>query len=244
MTSDPRMSQHRYRSVFSLVRSLWRFSVTASLPLALGLLSTSTSVAQETPQPFFSNGPGASTATPQFYIPQQTFQIDSGVTCPTPSLNVTGFAGTANDFANTSSVLRASSNSGLNNYGVTVGINIPLGGDLSKFCRDYAASRTTFERRRVENQSINAQVNLIEQCQLLYDMGFRFDNKTFDDEQFASIIKEVPALSACSSLSALFDNKKPPRVTEPTSPPDKTPDKGEESIAPFSPEPLRVLILD
>lgn len=239
MTSKLRMSQHRYCSVFSLVRSLWHLSVKVFLPLAWGLVSTSASVAQE-----FGRGNGPSTVTPQFYTPNQGFKIDQGVECPTPSFNATGFAGTANDFANTSSNFGISSNAGLNNYGVTVGISVPLGGDLSDFCRDYAASRTTFERRRVENQSINAQVNLIEQCQFLYDLGFRFDNEIFTEEELALITQEVPVLGSCRPLTSLFEKKRPPRVSEPTPSPEETPDEPKADEGSFSPKPLPVLILD
>lgn len=218
------MSIPLFYSTTILRRSFWRFAVTASLPLVLGLVSTSASMAQ----PVFGRGNGASNFTPTFLPNSETFGLDPGVRCPTPSFNMTGFAGTANDFANASSDLRASSNSGLNNYGVTVGINVPFGGKLGDFCKDFAASRTAFERKRVEIQQINAQLALIQRCITLDQMGFDFDNEAFyNNEQFA-------ALHPCRSLNPLLVNLKPMQPKEETS------DKGEgipDEPERFSPEP-------
>jgi len=226
------MSISLFCSTTILRRSFWYFAVTASLPLALGLVYTSPSAAQIV----YGRGPGTSNFQPSFTAPSTPqFGLDTGVTCPTPSFNVNGFAGTANDFANANSNLSAFSNSGVNNYGVTVGFNLPLGGDLSDFCNDFAASRTSFERRRVENQLINAQVDLIKNCQYLYQQGYNFDNQAFNiDGQFA-------ALHSCRSLIPLFVN------LNPASPPtEKTPNEGEvnPNEKPFSPSAKPVIIIN
>lgn len=205
----------------------WRFAVTASFPLALGLMSASPSVAQIV----YGRGPGTSNFAPSFVAPSTpNFGLDQGVTCPTPSFNVNGFAGTANDYANANSNFSASSNSGVNNYGITVGFSVPLGGDLSKFCKDFAASKTTFERRRVENQLINSQIALIKNCQYLYQQQYIKDEELPIDGQFASLI------NSCRSLIPLFKDLKPAST-------EKTPDEGEVN-PPFSPPAQPVYIIN
>ncbi len=211
----------------------WRFAVTASFPLALGLMSASPSVAQIV----YGRGPGTSNFQPSFVAPSTpNFGLDQGVTCPTPSFNANGFVGTANDYANANSNFSASSNSGVNNYGITVGFSVPLGGDLSKFCKDFAASKTSFERRRVENQLINSQLALIKHCQYLYQQQYDFNNEKLPiDGQFASLI------NSCRSLIPLFVNLKP--ASPPT---EKTPDEGEgnPNEKPFSPPAQPVYIIN
>jgi hypothetical protein len=161
-------------------------------------VSTSASVAQAV----YGTGPrGSSSFSPTFLSPPNPFSLDPGVNCPTPSFSVTGFAGHANDYAN-NSIPYTSSNSGLGNYGVTMGFSVPLGGNLRDFCTDFAALRTSFERKRVEIQLINAQVGLIKQC-LYLNQYYNFEDDAFKDGgQFAT-------LSPCLSIiKAYKDNQK------------------------------------
>jgi hypothetical protein len=207
-------------STISLRRTFWRFSVAASLPLVLNLVSTSASAGQASAgQAVYGQGPQVSNFTPTNISPATTFSPEAGVHCPTPSFSVTGFAAYANDNAN-NDVPFASSNSDLGNYGIAAGFTFPLGGNLSKFCKDFAASRSAFERKRVEIQLLNAQVGLVKQCQYFYQLGYDFNNKAFD------LDGEFFALHPCRSLISLFIKLRP-KMGAP--PPEKTNE-------PFSPK--------
>jgi hypothetical protein len=207
-------------STIILRQTFWRFAVTTSLPLVLSLVSTSASAAQVE----YGQGPRVSEFTPTNISPATTFSPDAGVHCPTPAFSVTGFAAQANDHAN-NDVPFASSNSDLGNYGIAVGFTFPLGGNLSKFCKDFAGSRSAFERKRVEIQLLNAQAGLVKQCQYFYQSGYDFNNKAFD------LDGEFSALHPCRSLIPVFINLRPERGSPP-------PEKTNE---PFSPKPTITL---
>lgn len=171
-------------------------------------------------------------------VPQSNFlpnssnlSIESGVDCPVPTINATGFTGSSNDFANERLNPINASTSGLDNYGFSIGLNIPLNGQLGRYCEEYAHEKKRFEERRVENQKINAQVSLINNCQYLWDLGYRFDSEAFDDENFS-------ALKPCRALSNVFRNRRPPNIPPETEPPE-TSEKGE---SPFNPKPMRIQI--
>lgn len=69
---------------------------------------------------------------------------------PQPSVLV-ALGGGGNDWAN-NDVPYASSYSAINNYGIAAGIRIPFGGDLRRFCTDFAKAKAGFEQTRTQNQ--------------------------------------------------------------------------------------------
>ena len=215
------MSFSFFFSTMIFQKYFWRLATITSFPLTLIFVSTSASMAQVV----YGNGPSSSSFSPTFSSPTDRFSLDTGVSCPTPSFNVTFFGGHANDDADAESIIRASSDSSANNYGGAIGFSVPIGGKLSVFCKNFAASRTAFERRRAENQLINNQVRIIETCQYLYQLRYNFNNKVFNvDEEFG-------ALNACRSLVPLFSELEPEEESLRPSSDDIIPDK------PFSPRP-------
>jgi len=119
---------------------------------------------------------------------ERGFQLDSSVDCPTPTLRLGAFGGAGNDWANANNSQNpyATSYSGINNYGLSAGISIPFGSSLSDFCKEYAKSKSEFERLRTENFRRDAQLSLLQQCFWLKSQGFLIPNN-FDLPEFSSL---------------------------------------------------------
>jgi hypothetical protein len=115
----------------------------ACLPLSVLLGLATPSIAQQ--QIIYGRGPVL--GSPILPGTEGGYQLDTGVACPTPTFSVGGFGGAGNDWAN-NDMPYASSNSGINNYGIAAGVRVPFGGDLRKFCKDYAKVKASFERTR------------------------------------------------------------------------------------------------
>ena len=205
-----------------------RASFSASLPLFLVIGSASTCLAQD-----FGRSNGTSTFSPNFLSPAQSFKLDAGITCPTNSISVTGFGGTANDFANARSDFRASSNSGANNYGAAVSLNIPLGGRYAEFCKDFAEKQTLDLRKRLEINELRFKSQLIQQCYYLFSIYIDFNNKYYNEDGPGA------ALFPCREIVKTI---KPPEKTdeEPLTPSDLKSDKDRKTAPVISdPAPLR-----
>lgn len=193
-----------------------RIALSVSLPLLLVIGSTSACMAQ-----VFGKGNATSSFSPNFLSPAQGFQLDSGVTCPTTSFSVTGFGGTANDFANANLDRNASSNSGANNYGMAVSLNIPLGGQLAIYCTDFAALRTEDLRKRVQINESRYQSQLVQQCYYLVSIYVDFNNEYYDEDGPGAAL--FPCRSIAKSInppdkSSLrqIDPKELPKISDPT----------------------------
>jgi hypothetical protein len=119
---------------------------------------------------------------------ERSFQLDSSVDCPTSSLRLGAFGGAGNDWANANNSQNpyATSSSGINNYGLSASISIPFGSSLSEFCKEYAKSKSEFERLRTENFRRDAQLSLLQQCFWLKSQGFLIPNN-FDLPEFSSL---------------------------------------------------------
>ena len=196
-----------------------RFAVSASLPLLLVIGSTSDCLAQN-----FGHGNGTSTFSPTFLSPAQSYTLDSGITCPTTSISVTGFGGTANDFANARS--NFTSNSGANNYGAAVSLNIPLGGRYAEFCKDFAETQTLDLRKRLKITESQFQSQLVQQCYYLLSIHIDFDNEYYNEDAPGS------ALFPCRDIVKTIN----PPDSSPISGPGKPPEFSEP--APLRPRPM------
>jgi len=92
------------------------------------------------------------TVVPQFGTPP-SFGIETGITCPTPSLNSSGFAADADNWASHPDT--TGGRTGYGNFGVLGGINIPFGGSLSRFCADYAAQKNKIQALNRQAQELS-----------------------------------------------------------------------------------------
>ena len=202
-------------------------SLSASLPLVLIIGSNSPSIAQNV----FGGGP--TNILPNFSSGQQ-FQLDSGVSCPTPSINVSGFGGTANNFADASSFANSgfgnnNSNSGANNYGVAIGLNIPLGGRYAQFCRDFAEAQTLDLQKRLEITESQFQSQLVQQCYYLFSIYINFNDKYYDEDGPGK------ALFPCREIVKTIN---PPNPSTPIPTPDKNKQPEFSDPAPLRSRPL------
>lgn len=145
------------------------------------------------------------------------FNIDSGTSCPTPSLGITGFTGAGNDWANAYSPIDGSAGTRARNYGGAVSVRIPFGGSLSEFCRQFAKTKINFEKVRTENQIRNSQLMLVKQCDFLIQYGWDLKNKGFESKDFSYLLpcREIQdARNPAKSMPA----QEPAASTEPFSP--------------------------
>lgn len=211
-------------TLINLRRCCPRLAVSASLPLLLVLVSTSASMAQE-----YGRSPSLNNLN---YSPlQSSYQLDTGVSCPTPSFSVLGFYGQATDTAYArNTVSNVSANSGLDNYGVAAAFTIPLGGRLSEYCTDYATLRTENLRKKVEADALIFQSQLVQQCIYLYQIGVHFEDWTNQEGKKISVtapeFAEGGALYPCRSIVKsvrLPEGQEPPKISapEPLTPPAK-----------------------
>jgi hypothetical protein len=200
--------------IIPLVRSrlLFTLLLTGSITLLSELVFPRASVAQV--------GVGA-TITPinPNLSTTPAYELQTNVSCPTPSFNVNGFAADAH--ADAFSQEKSSSNGYLGSYGVSVGFSVPIGGALSQFCEDYAASKTAFEKSRTTNQLLNSQFSLLHD---LEDKAFLPDGP-------------LSSFAACRELASLLSDPK----RRPNSPPiTNQPEKA--STTPMTPDSQNVNI--
>lgn len=210
---------------------------TIAISFPLSLVYSSISVAQVV----YGNGPSSPYNSPQFPPGSERYTLQTEVGCPTPTFNVSAFAGRANDWANNLTPY-ASSNSGVGNYGVALGFSTPLSNDLSEFCSNYAALRTTYERQRVETQLLISQLALLKQCKWFVDNGYKFDDPVFQKNGVLSSIGQCEPL-----VKVLTKVRKPNLIPGPELPkpqpdpelPKPQPDPP-ASVQPLTPSPTTV----
>lgn len=152
-----------------------RIGICTSVPLLFVIGATSTCMAQ------IGNGPPVNNFQPLQGQNQSEYELDTGVTCPTPSFSIVGFSGNASDYVRPS-MLDNSSNSGLDNYGIAAGITIPLGGTLADYCSDFAALRTSDLLKRIEIIESRFQSQLVKQCYYLLTLQIDFNNEYYNED--------------------------------------------------------------
>jgi hypothetical protein len=199
-----------------------------AISIPLSLVYSSISVAQVV----YGNGPSSPYNSPQFPPASERYTLQTEVGCPTPTFNVSAFAGRANDWANNLTPY-ASSNSGVGNYGVALGFSTPLSNDLSEFCSNYAALRTTYERQRVETQLLISQLALLKQCKWFVDNGYKFDDPVFQKNGVLSSIGQCEPL-----VKVLTEDRTPNLIRGPELP--KPQPEPPASVQPLTPSPTTV----
>lgn len=152
----------------------------------------------------------------------QSVQLGSPVQCPVPNFNISAFGGSGEDFARINTPL-ASSNRGVYNFGGVIGFNIPLGGSLSKFCKEFGQSRAAFENTRRENQLRNSQLSLIQQCFWLKTLGFLNDK----NREVFKTNEKFSALLPCFDVS--LDRSNATTANPVQDPPESNTDPAEEA---------------
>jgi hypothetical protein len=166
------------------------------------------------------------------------YKLQSEVECPTSTINITGYGGNINGWADNHYSPYASTSGGLGNYGVAMGLSIPLGGNLSDFCENYAKNKDMFERTRTQNLLLNSQFTLFKNCQYFSDLGYQLDG-----EPFKNAVSETGPLSAykeCTNMARFLD---PASRQHPTSFP-QVPSPEPASTAPMNPPPLNVNVVN
>jgi hypothetical protein len=93
-----------------------------------------------------------------------SYSIESGLQCPTATLNFGGYAGDGNQWGNSIQPV-LSTNAGSTNYGIAAGIRIPLGGSMAAFCKRYAEAKAKFAELSLDTYQRNNAINFTVQCQ-------------------------------------------------------------------------------
>jgi hypothetical protein len=180
------------------LKSLKHFFLSFSFPLGLGLIFSYPINAQvanygRSPTLNILTDPSGNGGSSYLFSPAD------GLTCPTPGFSIGAYGGAGNDWSNDYTTYN-SSGSGINNYGVAAGITVPLGGDFSNYCNDYAKS--VADRHKMETEAIrrNSELSLLRQCYWLVQNKINTDQTAFTAED-----------GAFSSLKACNDYKFKPR---------------------------------
>lgn len=142
---------------------------------------------------------GFGTYSPNFSSGTSPYTLDSGVQCPTTTLNATAFGGSANGWTDKHFPPYEAVGGGLGSYGAAVGFSVPLGSqDLREFCKSFAKLRKEFETARV-------QADLLNKCRyLISSLGIK--EEAFEDNKVLFIGKEAPLSSfeKCNGFFNLF----------------------------------------
>jgi hypothetical protein len=119
-------------------------------------------------------------------------KIESGSECPMPSFGLGAYGGGGNDWADQNLAPYPSSSSGINNYGVTVGLRVPLGAEeISKACKAWIKAKSVFARINLDNAIRNSQLSLLRQCYWLHENYIKVEK----------LGPEFSSLSACSGIN-------------------------------------------
>jgi hypothetical protein len=158
---------------------------------------------------------------PQLEAGTSNFTIETGVQCPTTTLNLTGFGGNLNAWGDTHYSPHQSLSAGVGNYGIAAGVSIPLGRALIDFCKKYANGRLEFQKTLLQNQLMNSQFALFRHCKYFRDLGYDLTEREFADKE-----GPLSIFDSCNKLSQLLHPKaqKTPRspMPVPTPPPFST----------------------
>ncbi len=163
------------------------------IALFAGLLLLSPSAAQA--QQRVGLAPIA-TVVPQFGA-APSFGLESGIICPTPSLNISGFAADADNWASYPD--SAGGRTGYGNFGVLGGFNIPFGGSLSRFCADFAAQKNKIQALNRQAQELSNANFIITSC-----AGFIARDIDVTSQKF---IDAFPLYAKCKDIAAISKKK-------------------------------------
>lgn len=188
--------------LFPLAGSAWLSVALLSAP-ALSQIVVPTTV----------NGPvaGFSNAT-------SNYVLNNSITCPTPTINVTGFGGDTDGSSTDRNDIFRRQSADVSAWGVAVGISFPLSGaSLRDFCKKFAAAQSDFQQTRARNQAQNSRLALLQQCLYIQDsLGIRISK----NPDFFNSNGALSAFSDCLTLSSVLDaaNRRPVINPTPLSP--------------------------
>lgn len=214
-----------------------------SLALCLGTAKVSVAQTNSTSAQTNSTTSVTNNVTPGFLQNGTPFTIDSGVSCPTPSFNITAFGGVADGSAD-ETIININSNANLNNFGVAFGFNIPLSGSLGRFCKEYAAKQLTIADQTIQENlaavsasNTIAVSNLLNACIQFANLKVDFNSKAFKEDGLFS------QYAVCNDVEFLTDNGEPlsgssPALTSVSNKPPEPP-----AFKTLSPKPTDVRII-
>ncbi len=117
---------------------------------------------------------------------------ESGVACPMPSFAMGAYGGAGNDWADQYFTPYPSSSSGINNFGVSGGIRVPLAAqEITKACKVWMKSKSEAARINAENTARNAQLSLLRQCYWLHENYIKVER----------LGPEFSSLAACKDIN-------------------------------------------
>lgn len=97
-----------------------------------------------------------------------------GISCPTPEIGVGAFGGNNNSYGGGYS-------NGANNYGATVMFTTPLGGEVSRACRELASEIT-------RQRQLDTDLTMIQKCANLATSGITIDTRRFPEFEVCSAV--------------------------------------------------------
>lgn len=109
---------------------------------------------------------------------------EAGVNCPTTAISLAAYGARAGKWAYYPGA--PDPNAGAGDYGVIAGINIPIGGSLASYCKDYASQLLRQHQEDAMNRRINNQALLVSTCVAL-SSSVDFHSKAFDSPEFDSL---------------------------------------------------------
>jgi len=123
-----------------------------------------------------------------------TFSSNSS-SCPIPTLSVSGFAASGDNWANFNNGI-SNASTGAGNYGVTAAISMPFPGELAKQCKENLAAY-------VRSIKLTTNANLVAACATLSSANIDLNSENFK--------KYFPDMDVCQYVVA---KKAPPRGQE------------------------------
>ena len=103
-----------------------------------------------------------------------TYSFGPGISCPTPSVAVSAFGANGNAWG-------GGYNSGSGNYGASVSLIYPLGGDVGESCKKLVAE---IAQQRV----LDTKVNMINVCATFAQQGVKIDVAKFPEFEVCSAV--------------------------------------------------------
>lgn len=153
-----------------------------------------------------------------------------GITCPTPSIGLSGFGLGGDDNFNNYGTFGSASTS-RDNYGITGGFNLPLSPGLSRACKEYFEAKAKYEKERAKLQIRESQLLLLRQCFWLEDNSFDLSHPGFKQEAF----KELEPCLALKGF-AIDRNRTAAKSGAGALPKDSLPQPSDAQNQPFSNE--------
>jgi selenophosphate synthase len=107
-------------------------------------------------------------------VSNSQFQFGHGVSCPTPEIGIGVFGGSNSSFD-------SSYNNGSNNYGATVMLTTPIGGDIGRHCEKLVSEIT-------KQRQLDTKVSMIHQCAEFARSGVKLDTTQFPEFAVCSAV--------------------------------------------------------